>query len=63
MNGLHELSNIFDLHLLCLTNAVECHFDVKLARYLGVGSLGVLMMRQDISGLAFKGLIKHRHVP
>ena len=38
MNGLHELSNIYDLQLLCLTDAVECHFDVKLARYLGVGS-------------------------
>ena len=40
MNGLHELSNImiYDLQLLCSTDAVECHFDVKLARYLGVGS-------------------------
>ena len=37
-NGLHELSNIYDLQLLCSTDAVECHFDVKLARYLGVGS-------------------------
>ena len=38
MNGLHELSNIYDLQLLCLTDAGECHFDVKLARYFGVGS-------------------------
>ena len=38
MNGLHELSNIYDPQLLCSTDAVECHFDVKLARYLGVGS-------------------------
>ena len=38
MNGLHELSNIYDLQLLCSTDAVECHFDVKLARCLGVGS-------------------------
>ena len=38
MNGLHELSNIYDLQLLCSTDAVEFHFDVKLARYLGVGS-------------------------
>ena len=39
MNLLHELSNIYDLRLLCSTDAVECHFDVKLARYFGVGSL------------------------
>ena len=38
MNGLHELSNIYDLQLLCSTDAVDCHFDVKLAIYLGVGS-------------------------
>ena len=31
MNGLHELSNIYNLRLLCSTDAVECHFDVKLA--------------------------------
>ena len=57
MNGLHELSNIYDLQLLCSTDAVECHFDVKVGeisrrwqfcdmknatKYL-VGSLGVLM--------------------
>ena len=34
MNGLHELSNIYNLQLLCSTDAVECHFDVKLA-FLG----------------------------
>ena len=33
---LHELSNIHNLQLLCLTDAVECQFDVKLARCLGV---------------------------
>ena len=38
MNWLHELSNIYDLQLLCSTDAVECHLDVKLARYLVVGS-------------------------
>ena len=38
MNWLHELSNIYNLRLLCSTDAVECHFDVKLARYLVVGS-------------------------
>ena len=38
MNGLHELSNINGLQLLCSTKAVECHFDVKLARYFVVGS-------------------------
>ena len=38
MNGLHELSNIYDLQLLCSTDAVECHFDLKLVRYFGVGS-------------------------
>ena len=38
MNGIHGLSNIYDLQLLCSTDAVECHFDVKLARYHGVGS-------------------------
>ena len=37
MNGLRELSNIHDLQLLCSTDAVECQFDVKLERYLGVG--------------------------
>ena len=37
MNGLCELSNIHDLQLLCWTDAVECQFDVMLARYLGVG--------------------------
>ena len=31
MNGLHELSNIYNLQLLCSTDAVKCHFDVKLA--------------------------------
>ena len=29
MNGLHELSNIYDLQLLSSTDAVECHFDVE----------------------------------
>ena len=48
---------IYDLQLLCSTDAVECHFDVKLAKYLVVGSLGVLMTRRDISSLAVKGLI------
>ena len=38
MNELHELSNIYDLQLLCSTDAVECHFDIKLTRYLSVGS-------------------------
>ena len=38
MNRLHELSNIYDLQLLCSTDAVECHFDLKLARYFGVGN-------------------------
>ena len=37
MNGLCELSNIQDLQLFCSTDAVECQFDVKLARYLVVG--------------------------
>ena len=38
MNALHELSNIYDIQLLCSTDDVECHFDVKLARCLGVCS-------------------------
>ena len=38
MGNMIELSNIYDLQLLCSTDAVECHFDVALARYLGVGS-------------------------
>ena len=38
MNVLHEMSNINDLQLLFLIDAVECYFDVKLARYSGVGS-------------------------
>ena len=38
MNWLHELSNIYDLQLLCSNDAIKCHFGVMLARYLVVGS-------------------------
>ena len=33
MNVLCEVSIIYNLQLLCSTDTVECHFDVKLARY------------------------------
>ena len=52
MNGLQEESNTYNLQLLCSNDAVECHFDVKLARYFVIGSFASRKRRQNISSLA-----------
>ena len=38
MNGLHELSNIYDLQLLCSTDAVECHLWSSLVKLVCIST-------------------------
>ena len=38
MNGLRELSNIYDLQLLCSTDAVECHFPSSLVKLVCIST-------------------------
>ena len=67
MNELHELSNIYNLQLLCCRVLLRRKVDEisrlwqfcdmkNVTRYFVVGSVGVLMTRRDILGLAVKWL-------
>ena len=63
MNGLHELSNIYDLQLLCSTDAVECHFPSSLIKLACISTNRRFHDMQMITSTTRSDMKIHRRLP